>query len=125
MPAKPSNAEMHISFPITLTITGLGHIPSHKNRKRAILDKSKGHLRTLTEPSIKKRMDRLENAILFALYSWCQTSVLGMHSGCSKQLRTALSGLCDDSIKEVPEGSWDVEYVPKGQEGCVIQITLV
>lgn len=122
MPQKASSAGTHICFPVTLRIQGVGHIPSHKNRKRAIMDKSMGHLRTLTEPPVRERMQRIENAITFALYSLCQTNENVTHSECLKQLRTALSGLCDDSIKEVPEGSWYTEHVPQGEEGCTITI---
>lgn len=67
-------------------------------------------------------MQRLENAILFELYSASQTGASGIVSECLKPLQTLLSGLCDDSIKEIPSGSWDVEYVPKGEEGLDILI---
>ena len=87
------------------------------------MDKSKGHMRTLTHPAIKFRMECIEDDILFALYSLSQTGENETHLECLKQLRTALSELSDDSIKEVPEGSWETVYVPKGQEGVRIEIT--
>jgi len=105
-----------------LKIRGIDHIPSFKNRKRAIFDVKKGHMRTLTPASVKKRMDSLENAIVSALYSACQISEDVMHSECLKRLRTALSGLCDDSIKEIPCGDWDTIYVPNGEEGADILV---
>lgn len=68
-------------------------------------------------------MDQLENAIVSALYSLSQTGGAGMPSECSKLLRTVLSGLSDDSLKEIPCGEWDVRYVPKGSEGLELTIT--
>lgn len=110
------------STKIVLTIKGVGVIPAFKNRKRAIQDRNTGKMRTLTEPSIKKRMDRIENAILFALYSLCATADAETQQECLKQLRIALSGLSDDSIRELPQGSWGTEYVKKGEEGAMITI---
>lgn len=108
---------------VTVLIVGLGHIPSFKNHKRAIKSRETGKLRTLTDPEIAKRVERLENAILSALYSGSQIRGSETHSECWKRLRTLLSGLCDDSIREVPSGSWDVQFVPAGQEGVEITIT--
>jgi hypothetical protein len=76
----------------------------------------------ITEPKVKKRMRALEDAIVSELYSLCQTTGQGTPSECLKQLRTAASGLLDDSIKELPSGSWDVRYVPIGEEGLEITI---
>lgn len=108
---------------IKLEMQNTGHCPSFKNRKRAIRDGQTGQLRTLTEPKIKQRMAMLEAAILCALYSESQIIGSETHSECWKRLRTFLSGLCDDSILEIPTGSWEVERVPKGQEGLLIEIT--
>lgn len=79
-------------------------------------------MRTLTEPQAKQRMDRLEKAIEFALYSSCRTEKDETDSDYLKRLRTVLSGLCDDSLKEIPEFSFGVEYVAKGREGVRIEI---
>lgn len=96
--------------------------PAFKNAKRAILDSNTGKMRTLTPSAIKKRMDSLENGILSALYSCVQTSGAGMDSAWLKQLRTRLSDLCDDSLAEIPEFSFGVRDVAKGQEGVEIYI---
>jgi len=108
---------------VTVLVTGIGHTPSFKNHKRAIKDSKSGKLRTLTDPDVAKRVERLENAILSALYSESQIIGSETHSECWRRLRTLLSGLSDDSIREIPAGSWDVEYVPQGQEGVIIEIT--
>jgi len=75
-----------------------------------------------TRKDIKKRMQLLEDVILSKLYSLCPTTESETHSECLKQLRTALSGLSDDSIREIPVGSWSVDRVPKGEEGVRITI---
>ena len=105
-----------------LRIRGVGHIPSFKNRKRAILDSNTGKMRTLTEPDIKKRMDRLENAIFCELYSSSQITEGETRQECLKRLRIALSGLFDDSILQIPQGSWETQRVPKGEEGAIITL---
>ncbi len=107
---------------ILLEIKGVGHIPSFKNRKRAIMDRSTGKMRTLTEPSVKKRMENLESAIVCELFSVSQTIENATPSECLKPLRTLLCGLSDDSIREIPCGSWDVKYVQPGEEGVTIEI---
>lgn len=67
----------------------------------------------------------LENAILSALLSEYRIKENETHLECLKRLRTALSGLCDDSIREIPSGSWNVEYVEKGSEGVLIEIETI
>lgn len=103
-----------------------GQVPSFKNRKIAVKDNNHpGKQKNITAPEIKERMMRLENAIVCELFSWCQTNENGTPSECSKRLRTFLSGLLDDSIREIPCGEWDVEYVAKGQEGFLVEITQI
>lgn len=122
---------MNKSFPdqpcgeqIVLTVQGKGlTVPSFKNTKRAILDRNTGNQRTLTPGKIKKRMQELEDGILLALYSFCQTSDAGTHTACLKRLRTALLGLSDDSVREIPEGWHKTRKVSKGNEGVEIVIT--
>lgn len=102
-------------------ITG-DHVPSFKNTKRSILDRNTGKQRTLTPGKIKKRMMKLENGIVSALYSSCQTGDGVMGLAFRKQLQTVLCGLSDDSLKEIPEFSFGVRYVDKGNEGVEITI---
>lgn len=120
------NSEPESSKPteskIVLEIIGQ-QVPAFKNSKRSILDSQTGLQRTLTPKKMKLRMDRLENAMLSALYSESQIIGNETHSECWKRLRTALCGLLDDSIREIPRGEWDVEYVAKGKEGARIEIT--
>ena len=116
MPANPPEN----STPIFLEVKGLGHVPSKKNYH---FPRPDGGL--LIDKSVRLKMRRLENAILSALLSESQIIGKETHSECWKRLRTLLSGLCDDSIREIPEGKWRVEYVPKGQEGVEIGIVLI
>lgn len=95
------------------------HIMSKKNKHYP----SAGGHRILMDKKTKVHMENLENAILFELYSSSRTTESETHSECLKQLRTVLSGLSDDSIREVPSGSWGVEYATKGNEGVAITIT--
>lgn len=107
---------------VTLTVTG-ATVPCFKNRKRIAKNKRSGKSFLRTREDIKERMQHLENAILSELYSESQIVGSETHSECWKRLRTALSELCDDSIREIPCGSWDVEFVPKGSEGVTLVIT--
>src|SRR5690348_10817908 len=104
---------------VTLTVQGVGPIPSFKNCKRAILDKRTGRMRTLTEPSVKKRMQLIEDAILLALYSCCPTTEGATGLEWLKRLRIALSGLSDDSLKQIPRSNWEAAspLVETGREG--------
>lgn len=109
---------------LSLSITGIGPIPSFKNNK-SIFKKQDGTPFIATNPDLKKRMERLENAIVFALYSSSPTGGGATDGEWLKQLRTLLSGLSDDSLKEMPHGEYDYEIVPKGEEGVRIEIELV
>ena len=112
------------STPIKLVVRS-GPVPAFKNCKRSILDRNTGLQRTLTPGPIKKRMQVLENGILSALYSSCQTTDAETALACRKQLRIALSGLSDDSLAEIPEFSFGLERVPKEREGVKIEIILL
>lgn len=101
-----------------------GQVPSFKNRKMAVKDNDRpGKQKNITPPEVKARMERMENAIVSELFFMSQTIGGGTPSECSKRLRTFLSGLCDDSIQEIPCGEWDVEKCEPGLEGFSVEIT--
>lgn len=102
-------------------VTG-DNVCSFKNSKRSILDNRTGLQRTLTPKATKLRMNQLESAIVSALYSSCQMPGGETDLECLRQLRTVLSGLLDDSLKEIPEFSFGVRYVEPGAEGVEITI---
>jgi hypothetical protein len=110
------------AIPICIRVITGDHVPSFKNTKRSILDSNTGHQRTLTPGNIKKRMVQLENRIVSALHSSCQTPGRETDLECLKRLRIALCGLCDDSLMEIPEFSFAVKYVEPGLEGVEIEI---
>lgn len=131
---KDSPSETHTSYSVDpfpleilkfveIKLTGLGHCPSFKNRKRTRVDRKTLKPHNFTDPKHKKRMDALEDAITLALFSWYPIDVKETRSECLKQLRTLLSGLCDDSIQEIPCGTWATEHVKPGEEGLRIRIT--
>lgn len=102
---------------ISLIVKGIGHIPSKKNHH---FPRKDGGL--LIDKKIKERMRQLENAMLSALYSKSQIIGSETHSECLSRLRMFLSKLSDDSVREIPKGSWEVEYVNPGEEGVTITI---
>lgn len=102
---------------LVLTVHLGQHIPSKKNHHFP----GKGG-RVLIDKKVKERILELENAILCELFSLSAMLASGTPSACSRPLRTLLSELCDDSIREIPSGSWGVRYVKKGQEGVEITI---
>jgi hypothetical protein len=110
------------ALPIVLKVVTGDNVPSFKNRKRSILDSATGQQRTLTPKKIKERMALLQGRIESVLYSLYQTGERETDLACRKQLRTALSGLSDDSLVEMPEFSFGVRYVEKGFEGVEITI---
>lgn len=61
--------------------------------------------------------------MLLSLYSLCQTGDGETDGECLRQLRTALSGLSDDSLKEMPRGGYAYKMVSKGSEGVDVTIT--
>lgn len=110
-PVLPHSEEIRL-----VVITG-DNVPSKKNRHYA---DPTGHIRMDTK--IKKRMALLENRILSVLLSSCLTEKNEMDLECLRRLRTRLSSLCDDSLKEISEHEWRVKYVDVGFEGVEIVI---
>jgi hypothetical protein len=98
------------------------NIQSFKNKKRSILDSKTGQQRTLTPKKTKDHMNRLEQLIVSDLLSKYQTEEPATDLECRRRLLTVSLGLCDDSLKVVPEFSFGVEYVEKGNEGVLIEV---
>jgi hypothetical protein len=103
-------------------IKGWGHVPSFKNAKRMCFNRKTGKPFPVTEKRVKQWMDNSEDSIVSQLFSMCQTTADETQPECLKQLQTFLSGLSDDSVREIPEGSWSVLKVPAGCEGVSILI---
>ncbi len=96
--------------------------PAFKNCKISGRNRKTGKLMSYTDHEIKERMQQLEDAILFELYSTGKTFGEGMEAECLRRLRMLLSGLLDDSLNEIPEGSFGSEMVAPDQEGITIII---
>lgn len=104
-------------FPIV--ITGVGHIPSFKNHKRICKN------RLIVDPKVGRKMKRITQLITSALRLNFQTDVYGMPTAPSLPSWIASSVPLDDSVAWLPSISVNVEYVPEGQEGALIQITKI
>lgn len=102
------------------------HVPSKKNNKMWI---TKAHGRPLKRPFLitkpeyqewtEKALQRLESILL----SKCQTASDGIQQVQSR-LCAILSLLpADDSVKDLTEGSWKVQFVNPGEEGAEVTIT--
>jgi hypothetical protein len=102
--------------PIVLMVRG----PYLVSKKNHHYPGKNGNL--LIDQPVKDRMKKLEDDILFSLYSLCQTEERETDLELVRQLQTRLSKLLDDSLKEVPKFMFDTHYVSKGQEGVNIII---
>lgn len=100
----------------------MGDVPSFKNRKRAILDRNTGKMRTLTEPHTKQWMERCIKSFESQLYSAMQTIAGGTLT--AQQARSLIVSALplDDSRAWIPEmhiHSIDVEI---GEDGADVII---
>lgn len=102
------------------------HIPSFKNAKRWItkLPNGKPLKRPflITSPEFQAWMEIAVQSLESQLLSMCRTGSEGIPPEPLK-LFAMLSRLpADDSVNDLREGSWRVERVPPGEEGCRIEI---
>jgi len=102
------------------------HIPSFKNSKRWVTKDPKGRpLKRpllITSPAFQAWMEKAAASIESQLLSLCQTQ-----SGVIPQERSKLFAMlsllpADDSVNDLPEGSWKVVKVAPGEEGAEILI---
>jgi len=115
--SNPSCPSAQPPSPVTrLTIQGIGNVISFKNNKML----ARGRL--FTKPEYQAWMDRATESIVLQLFSKCQTGDAATQLECWKRLRTFLSGLSDDSVKQLPEGAWKVEFVEAVDAGADILI---
>jgi hypothetical protein len=111
------------SVSIVLTVEGLGHVPSFKNKKRAILDRATGKMRTLTEPDAARWMRRCEGSFASQLLSTYQTTEKGMPMVRSLRSWIACVMPRTDSVRHLIEFHVRVVPVRPGQEGARLEIT--
>lgn len=101
---------------LTLTISGLGHVPSFKNMKRA---SRKG---LFTEPRAKRWMQACRDSFALQLLSAYRIVANATPTGRSRQSWIASSLPLDDSVREIVEIHLKVERVEAGWEGAEILI---
>ena len=103
------------------------HIPSIKNCKMWITKTPQGRpLKRpllISKPAYQEWREKAIRALESDLLSRCRITGEETHKALSR-LCAILSQLpADDSVNDLPQGSWTVELVPPGQEGAVIEIT--
>ena len=108
---------------IKLVVKGQGHVPSFKNKKRAILDSRSGKMRTLTEPQVKNWMNQCQQRFESQLRYSYRTAESETLMGRSLQSWIACVMPRNDSVKYIIEETIRVVKVPKGQEGALIEIS--
>lgn len=102
------------------------HIPSFKNSKQLITRTPRGKLLDrpllITSPEYREWMAKAVASLESQLLSMCRT---GAEETPPEHLKlfAMLSRLpADDSVNDLPEGSWKVERVTPGEEGAKIEI---
>lgn len=103
---------------IRLEIRGIGHCPSFKNSKVV------GVRKLFTKPEYKLWMDRCIQSLELQLLSAIQMDTGGTRTGSLPLSSIVLSGLCDDSKREISSETVFPMQVPKGEEGVELFIEL-
>ena len=105
---------------IVLEVRKMGHVPSFKNNKRAIL--RNGKMRTLTEPKTKKWMEAATDAFVLQLLWLTQTTdaVIPMEPFPHSLIVSSLP--LDDSRQWIPEINVQCVDAVEGDEGATILI---
>lgn len=100
---------------VRLEIKGF-HIPGKKNRNRF------GKNGAFIDPEVKKRINEIVDSFEYQLLSAIPTDESGTIT--TQQLRswTASSLPDDDCWALIPNECYSTEFVPKGQEGCVVTV---
>jgi hypothetical protein len=107
--------------PIILSLRQLGHVPSFKNQKRAILDRASGKMRTMTKKETAAWMKTATAHLVFQLLSGYATGAGGTVTAHS--LRCLIASLPrDDAWQFIPQITITAIKVPKGEEGADITI---
>jgi hypothetical protein len=105
---------------LTLQISGLGPVPSKKNRK-TIGRRKDGKPFILQGRSESAWMDAAILVLLSELNSAYRTAAAMGTTHCPLCWIVS-STPANDSSKHIRHGSFDIVYVPKGGEGAVIRI---
>lgn len=102
------------------------HIPSFKNAKVWITKTPRGipleKPFLITSPEFQQWKEKAVRSLESQLLSMCQTG-----SDATPQVLSKLSVMCsllpvDDSVRDLRQGAWTVDFVPQGQEGVTISL---
>lgn len=107
---------------IVFDVRNMGHVPSFKNSKRAILDRNTGKMRTLTEPEVKKWMESATDAFVSQLSSLTQTTDAVIPTEPFPHSLIVSSLPLDDSRQWIGEIRVKCMDAAKGDEGATIII---
>lgn len=108
--------------PVVLLVEGQGHVPSFKNKKRAILNRASGKMRTLTDPETQRWMRKCEDSFVSQLHSWYRTNVIETQTEPCQPCLIASFMPSDDSVNHIREINVMVRDVVKGEEGAILMI---
>jgi hypothetical protein len=102
------------------------HIPSFKNAKRWVTKDPRGKplkkAFLITSPEFQKWREKAVQSLESQLLSSCRTTCGETPLEPSKLLWILSRLPADDSVNDLPEGSWKVIRVPPGEEGAIITI---
>lgn len=101
-----------------LRIRGQGHVVGFKNNKLILWSQK----RIITAPKYQKWMQQAVASFVFQLLSGSAIVAGEIPPACSKLSWISSLLPVDDSVKDLPVGSWTVLRVPKGEEGADILI---
>lgn len=105
--------------PLTLTIQGIGHVPSMKNSK------VKAPNGIFTKPQYARWMRACRDSFALQLLCAFRIAENATPTGRSRQSWIASSLPLDDSVREIVEERIRVEFVEPGQEGAEIVIEAI
>lgn len=106
---------------IKLAVSGLGEIPSFKNKK--VIGRSRNGKATLyTKANVKDQMELITRALEFQLRCWLQTKGIEMGTECIPPSKIASLLPLDDCVAWIPKHSVSWQKVKKGEEGFELTI---
>ena len=108
---------------VSLSVSKMQHIPSFKNKKRAIKDSKTGAMRTLTEPDAKAWMQKCIDSFVYQLNCMYRTREIETLTERCPLCWIAAGMPSDDSVNHIREIHVYVKTVTPGNEGAIITFT--
>lgn len=104
---------------ISLSVKGIGHVPSFKNSKML----TRGKL--ITDPKKQKWMAKCTKDIESQLRCWFLITEIGTATECTLRYRTVSSLPLDDCLDWIGSHSVSWRKVNKGEEGAIVEIEAI